>query len=620
MMRKYALLFFGFIFACLGFTQKANDTLLTVSLSVRQLSFPFSDTVQLATDTLLEGFYQIGIGRKSDPWFTNLGNLGQGGLSNDFQNWSNNEFVFNRAYHNHWSDRDKTEIYYTKRPLTSLTYTNGGSKAKKEQLLRVFHTQNASEKINFGIKYLNVRSLGFYQRQEVTIHNTSLWMNYRAKPYGFYAGLDIDRMKFQENAGFISDSIFNSGNYDDSQYIPVNLSTTLSRPQLTRFRILQNLGIGKYYLNSDSIQSAYRFRLSHCFQYLDQKRSFIDTDPDSLYYPSIFLDSTSTYDIPRQKDIDNWLTIAFPELKLKWMRFSSGLSLHHKISEFSFFNSDTSLQSIFIEGFMLDSLRNWLILKVNGQIGIKGYREGDSRFSGLVEYSIGKNNYFSGLYARISFYRSLPSFWFEHYLSNHYAWENQFQPERRIELNFGLSAFNKKLVIEASQITLDRYLYFLYSGLPTQTEKLTAVFSLKAIGTFDIGLFHSRNSFLVQKAGNENLIRLPALCLKTSNFIEKQIFKTNLLFQFGVEINYRSAFYAYSWLPATAQFVVGDKIKTGNYPFIDLFLNLNIKTVRLFFQYEHINDGMNAQNSYLFVHFPSNPRVFRFGLSWNLLN
>ena len=59
----------------------------------------------------------------------------------------------------------------------------------------------------------------------------------------------------------------------------------------------------------------------------------------------------------------------------------------------------------------------------------------------------------------------------------------------------------------------------------------------------------------------------------------------------------------------------------GAYPFIDAFINAEIKTARIFFKLEHINQNLQAVNTYPnFIYTspyqPSAPMRMRIGFIW----
>jgi hypothetical protein len=62
------------------------------------------------------------------------------------------------------------------------------------------------------------------------------------------------------------------------------------------------------------------------------------------------------------------------------------------------------------------------------------------------------------------------------------------------------------------------------------------------------------------------------------------------------------------------------RTKIGNYPMINAYINFHLKHTRFFVMYSHLN-GKSGNKEYFYTpHYPLNPTVFRFGVSWNFFN
>jgi hypothetical protein len=83
---------------------------------------------------------------------------------------------------------------------------------------------------------------------------------------------------------------------------------------------------------------------------------------------------------------------------------------------------------------------------------------------------------------------------------------------------------------------------------------------------------------------------------------------------------YTSAYYANAYMPATGQFYIQTEKKYGDYPFIDFFINAQIKTVRIFIKVDHLNSGLMGNYYMLTPHYPMSDRAFKFGISWRFFD
>jgi len=69
-------------------------------------------------------------------------------------------------------------------------------------------------------------------------------------------------------------------------------------------------------------------------------------------------------------------------------------------------------------------------------------------------------------------------------------------------------------------------------------------------------------------------------------------------------------------MPATGRFYRQDATETGNYPFVNVFINLKLRRTRIFLMFDHINSGMTGYEYYMIPSYPMNVRMFRYGLAW----
>lgn len=92
--------------------------------------------------------------------------------------------------------------------------------------------------------------------------------------------------------------------------------------------------------------------------------------------------------------------------------------------------------------------------------------------------------------------------------------------------------------------------------------------------------------------------------------------------EIGGDVRYFTKYNAPDYSPAVGQFVNQDKdhyIAIGNYPIVNVYANLLLKHFRFYVTGSHVNAAMNG-NAFWAPHYPINPMVIRFGLSWNFYN
>ena len=124
------------------------------------------------------------------------------------------------------------------------------------------------------------------------------------------------------------------------------------------------------------------------------------------------------------------------------------------------------------------------------------------------------------------------------------------------------------------------------------------------------------NKLTFQHITDETALRLPAILLNSTLAYELDLFDGALQAMGGVELFYNSAWKAPAYMPATRSFYLQNQRETGNYPFIDVFLNLRVKRARIFFLMQHVNEGLSEYDYYMIPHYPMPDRAFKFGVNW----
>ena len=129
-----------------------------------------------------------------------------------------------------------------------------------------------------------------------------------------------------------------------------------------------------------------------------------------------------------------------------------------------------------------------------------------------------------------------------------------------------------------------------------------------------------RNSATYQKISNDSVLHLPDLTFYNSSYFQMRFFKRVLTMQIGFDLRYNSAYLIDGFMPATGLYYNQYEKEYGDYPYFDFFINVKLKRARLFFKWDHINQGLSGNQYYTVLNHPMNPRGFRFGLSWRFWN
>ena len=82
-------------------------------------------------------------------------------------------------------------------------------------------------------------------------------------------------------------------------------------------------------------------------------------------------------------------------------------------------------------------------------------------------------------------------------------------------------------------------------------------------------------------------------------------------------MSYWTSYYGQAYSPALARFYNQTEQLIGNYPFVGIFANLEIKRLRFYLRFEHANYGKTSPENYFMApYYPTNRGTFRYGLAW----
>ncbi len=167
---------------------------------------------------------------------------------------------------------------------------------------------------------------------------------------------------------------------------------------------------------------------------------------------------------------------------------------------------------------------------------------------------------------------------------------------------------------------ITNYIYFDTLAFVRQ-NKGTAIGILRTGLGFDYrkGKFSMTNQIYYSESTGPDLIRFPKI-FANSRLAFDLLYKKKLYIQTGIELHYKSGYYADAYMPAIQQFHLQDKQNIEGYLQADVFADLRINRVRLFFKFAHVNQGIFNGGYYASPGFAGMGRVLAFGVHWLLFD
>ncbi len=603
------------------------------------LSTDYSEEVSIELDTAFSMFHRHRLTDKFSPFNAYPGNYGLPLYQiNFFDRITDPDKFLYRYYYPFMHEPSNPVFMDTQLPFTEFIFTFAGPRDRAEQTFRIRHSQNVSPKLNFGLIYDIVYSLGQYRYQRTDDKTFTLFSSYKGNRYELFLSGGINNIASYENGGVADMSQLETF---DTRDVEVNLGgLNLAKNELKNRNLLlvQKYTLGNQDQNiSDTVSTdkptrGYRMNgtLSHILEIETNRKSYLDKYPMAGFYSSVFVDSLMTFDSLYQRSIKNTLRFDFTTDETRKFRLGGGVGLRNEIFKYSQNIpapgeplSDTAgwhFGNIVFVGRIFNDIGDKLGWSAKGELYLTGYRAGDFDLRGRISkiFAWEKGRAAWDIYGGMSSFK--PSVWYERWGSNHFRWQNSFLKEFRLNAGTEFNYPARKTSLRFDYAIIDNYTDFGPDTLPSQYRGGLSVAALYLHKDFSLWKFHLSNDVLIQKSTNKDVLDLPLVTLKSSGYFEHKLhFKlTNgdLYTQAGVEIMYNTPYYGYSYMPATNTFFRQESTRTGNYPFLSAYLNIKLKRTRIFLMLDHFNSGLTGYNYFLVPSYPLNIMTFRYGIAW----
>ena len=206
-----------------------------------------------------------------------------------------------------------------------------------------------------------------------------------------------------------------------------------------------------------------------------------------------------------------------------------------------------------------------------------------------------------------------------HFVSNHFIWQNDFGKIRRARFGGRLDVPLTNTKLDVGVENLQNYIYFNESCMPVQHGGSVQVLSATLNQDFRVGILNWRNKITYQTSSEQSVIPLPKLAVYSNLYLLFKVAKV-LDVQFGVDCDYYTKYKAPNYQPATMTFCNQSEVEVGNYPFMNFYVNMKLSKTRFYVLFSHVNQGMTGKNYFSLPHYPLNPRRFQIGLSVDFSN
>ena len=625
----------------------------------------FGNVTFVPVDTLTHAFQNTNDTGGMTGQYNYLGNLGSPRLSRlFFDRRDASQFFFTDPYDLTVLRPEDIIFTNTLSPFTNLSYYKTFDSRNGEERFKSYFAINANKRfgVGFYIDYLYGR--GLYASQSTAFFNGGLFASYRGDKYNMHFIFNNDNLKMAENGGIADDRYITNpldmaeGKKEYKSYdIPTNLNKVWNHNTSYHVFMTQryNLGFHKEKTDSvtkDSVRIIQEFvpvtSFIHTLRIRNAKHTVYSYDTPDHYYADLFYgDPNNMSDRTRGYSIQNTLGIALREGFNKWAKagltaFASHEYRHYTMPDLNGGNKiirSYSENNISVGGQLSKREGKTLHYDVTGEVTLLGEDVGQFDVEGRADLNFRLFKDTVQLAAR-AFVKNLnPSFYMRHYHSQFAWWDNDLNKEFRTRIEGTLSLKRTRTALTVGVENIKNYAYFATDKIAYNDEGgqfagysnrisvkqyggSVQVFSARLNQNFKFGILHWDNEVAYQKTSNQDILPLPDLSAYSNLYIVFRIAKV-LRVQLGGDVRYFTEYYAPDYAPIIQQFTVQSpetRIKLGNYPICNAYVNLFLKHCRFYVNVNHVNNGTGNKNAFLVPHYPINPMNIHFGLSWNFFN
>ncbi|MFN3998440.1 putative porin [Algoriphagus sp.] len=560
-------------------------------------------------DTLLRNFHNYDPVAKQGWRYQDLGNIGTAakpvfyeipellGLSSGFH-----------AYDIYFRDPAKRRYYDTKSPFTEMAAFFGGG---NRNMLDVAFARNVTPRWNLGFDFNTQRvrkTLNPVQRDDNMAEQNaySFHTNYRSENGNYWLLGSFSRMRHEvaEIGGIIPPEVDSTSLYFTYEDAKVWLLNSRARDLRQDYHIYHEYKLGN------------GLQVYHTLDRKNQNVVFESAlnSSDSLFFNKARLNNQQ--DTTRNKnDFAEWRNELGVKGSYKGFYYNAFSRFRNGRMESPFFpDRKETFNELYIGGELIGQLSEKWSISADGEYLIPGA----FRLHGIFKSPWLELEYTKALYKPTSVQQI--------YYGNHYQWDNNFD-------NTGVDQIKGRVIVDFDKfslrpnLTLNRvnnYVFFNEERQATQSsgEAFMLMPGLKA--SLQVGKkfrFDAEVVFTeITGAGADNF-RIPKLFGNTRFYFDSPMFDENVYVQLGIDVRYRSSYFAEAYNPSFQQFHLQNTFNVYAYPVADLFLDFRINRTRVLFKYNHLNSGFMAQEGYFVTPDYTGYKSFLdIGISWYLFD
>ncbi len=570
-----------------------------------------------------------------------------------FDRRTSHDFLFANAYNLFRTDPSQQIYYNTKMPFTVLNYSKSGGSTQANDHLKMNFAGNFNQQIGIGSQLDYVYARGEYPSSSAKPLRWASYGYYEGDQYKAYLNFNLSKLANQENGGIMDRGyVLNPDNYNsnftEARNMPTNMDGVWSDNDQRQLHFQHSYELGKWNEVTDPADSAVYDEFTpiatifHSIDFESWKHVYrMDAGADATesgFFSNYYYDSALTHDSTQYRNFNSYAGIRLNEGFNKFSQFGIGAFIGYERQHYILLQDSTNLSyinrnhysnNVWVGGQLSRHLSSILTFDANIRTAISGDKVGDIDINGTVQTVIpfGKKRPETGLRSDSviiqagGFIRnSRVSYLMDHYFSNHFRWNNDFDREQRVRIEGKISYPRTQTSVRVGIEHINNFHYFGEDFLPAQYGNQLDIFGLEIRQGLHAGKWLNwDNAVLVQTSTDEDVLSLPNVSIESDLSFRFTIART-LHIQAGVAGYYHTAYYAPTYQPATQQFAVQHDIKCGNFPVLNGYINANLKRIKFFMAMHNMLNNAVTNNTFLMPYYPMQPRRFEYGVILDLQN
>jgi hypothetical protein len=583
-------------------------------------------------DTLIKNFHRWNYVQRFNNLYQDLGNVGTA-IQPIFYQGPETIGVRSGAhvYDLYW-DTEPVRYYDTKSPYSNMRVILGG---KGRSMTRATFSRNINPNWNFGFTYRGqfidkqIQRVGKGDR--ITRDNYyDAYTAYRSKDSTYRVFFNY-RRSFHRVAEFGGVNLFDETDFDLEEFADENAQPWLLNAESNDLR--RNTHLFHQVCIGNALQ------VYHTADWYRQKNKFQDLykEPTSAtaerFYDFVEIARDSTKDITSFRTGRHELGVKGNISKVFYNGYYAIRNYTMQNNNFERFTAKPDT----LPHLTYDSL----LIPVEGRESYLGGRialvlDSIGEINGLVEVMQNGNYKMQGAIkskwfeARLRQMRYAPGFIEQAYRGAHDQWNNNFANTESTMFNGYLHY--KSSVLEISPgLTFTRLRNHIFYKKIKDVDTVQQVLPMQSAGnqvwtspelrvafTFFRHITLSGQAIYTKVIENaDDAIQVPDLFINSQLSYANIFFNGNCDMHGGVEVHWKSDYFANGYDPAIRQFYVQKEFEAFSFPLIDIFLNIKIKRGRVFLKYHNLVQAIRKTGYLPTPYYPGQANIIDFGFDWS---